>query len=173
VTDELAEAASVGTELAISYYTPARDEVGDRVIVPRHVFVDSGNWYVLADDARSGQRRTFRVDRIESIRRTGVVVPADEPVGAPEEFFVDAEVPRATIRLAPDAQWVVEEYPVDEVIALKRPLGWIEVRLPVSSDRWLAKLLIRLGPQARVVGEDAAVPATELAERMLARYSET
>lgn len=172
-TDELADAAASGAELEVTYYTPARDEVGDRMIVPRHVFVESGNWYVLADDGRSGERRTFRIDRIESVRRTGLVVPADGPVGAPEEFFVDAEVPRATIRLAPDAQWVVEEYPVDDVVALERPLGWIEVRLPVSSDRWLAKLLIRLGPQARAVEPHAAVPATELAARMLARYSET
>jgi proteasome accessory factor C len=173
VTDELAEAAVSGVELEVSYYTPARDEVGDRVIVPRHVFVESGNWYVLADDGRSGQRRTFRIDRIESVRPTGVVVPPDEAVGAPEEFFVDAEVPRATVRLAPEARWVVEEYPVDEVIALERPVGWVEVRLPVSSDRWLAKLLIRLGPQARVVGKHAAAPAVELAERILERYSET
>lgn len=173
IADDLAEAAAAGRELSISYYTPARDEVGDRVIVPRHVFVDSGHWYVLADDDRSGQRRTFRIDRIESADPTGVVIGADDPAMAPDRFFVDADVPRVSIRLGPTAQWVVEEYPVDTVVELSDPPGWIEVRLPVSSERWLAKLLIRLGPNAVAIDPEAATTAGELARRVLAGYSDT
>ena len=171
ITDELAEAAATGHELSIDYYSPARDEVAQRTIVPRHVFVQSGNWYVLADDGRSGGRRTFRIDRIESTTATGRVVEVDEAVEAPDRFFVDAEVPRAVIRIAPDAQWIVEEYPTDQVRPLRRPAGWLEVRLPVSSDRWLAKLLIRLGPSARLVEPDVAVRA--VAARILANYGVT
>lgn len=171
MTDELAEAATVGRELSISYYTPARDEFTDRVVVPRHVFVESGNWYVVADDGRSGERRTFRIDRIESARPTGVVAGADDLVVVPDRFFVDAEVPRAVLRLAPAARWVVEQYPVDEVTELSE--GWIEVRLPVSSERWLAKLLIRLGPDVVVVDPAARRTAADLARRVLARYSDT
>jgi len=171
MTDELAEAATVGRELSISYYTPARDEFTDRVVVPRHVFVESGNWYVLADDGRSGERRTFRIDRVESARPTGGVVGVDDPVVVPDRFFVDAEVPRAVLRLAPAARWVVEQYPVDEVAELSD--GWIEVRLPVSSERWLAKLLIRLGPDVVVVDPAARRVAADLARRVLARYSDT
>jgi proteasome accessory factor C len=173
IADDLAAAAAAGRELSISYYTPARDEVGDRVIVPRHVFVDSGNWYVLADDGRSGQRRTFRIDRIESADPTGMVISADDPVTAPDRFFVDADVPRSKIRLGPPAQWVVEEYPVDDVTELSDPPGWIEVRLPVSSERWFAKLLIRLGPNAVVIDPEVATAAAELAGRVLAGYSDT
>ncbi len=173
IADELAEAAATGRQLSISYYTPARDEVGDRVIVPRHVFVDSGHWYVLADDDRSGQRRTFRIDRIESTDPTGIVITADAPAVVPDRFFVDAEVRRVSIRLGPAAQWVVEEYPVDAATELSDPPGWIEVRLPVASERWLAKLLIRLGPDAVAVDPEAASAAAELAHRILAGYSDT
>jgi proteasome accessory factor C len=169
LTDELAEAAASGAEVAIAYYTPARDEVAERTIVPRHVFAESGNWYVLADDGRSGEQRTFRVDRIERAVPTGVVVPVTEPVSVPEAFFVDAELPRAVVRLAPDARWVVEEYPVDE--AVDAGDGWIEVRLPVSSERWLAKLLIRLGPTARLVEPDRSDAAVDVAQRILAAYA--
>ena len=42
------------------------------------------------------------------------------------------------------------------------------MHLPISSDRWLAKLLIRLGPDAVLVGEPG--PAVELARRMLDGY---
>ncbi len=169
--DELAEAAAVGRELVIEYYTPSRDEVSERTVVPRHVFVDGGNWYALADDGASGERRTFRIDRIESARATGRLVGSDEVVEAPDQFFVDADVPRAVLRLERPARWVVEEYPVDEVTELRN--GQVEVRLPVSSDRWLAKLLIRSGPNAVLVEPAGWTVARELAEVMLARYGET
>ena len=170
LTDDLAEAAAVGSELAIRYYTPARDEITERLIVPRHVFVETGNWYVLADDDRSGERRTFRIDRIESAEPTGVVVAVDETVAPPMRFFVDADVARVVLRLSPEAQWVLDQYPVDEVTEPAHAAGWVEARLPVSSERWLAKLLIRLGPGARVTDAADAAGAVDLARRMLDRY---
>lgn len=171
LTDVVAEAAAVGRELSISYYTPSRDEVTERIVVPRHVFVDAGNWYLLADEEAAAGRKTFRIDRIETVRPTGRVVGADEAVVAPQRFFVDADVPRAVLRLRRPARWVVEEYPVDEVKDMKN--GRVEVRLPMSSDRWLAKLLIRLGPDAVVVKPTGWTAARELAGTMLARYGET
>jgi proteasome accessory factor C len=166
LADELAETAASGNELEITYYSPARDDVSRRTIVPLHVFADAGNWYLLADDGRSGSRRTFRIDRIESVVATGRHVDAELPALPPERFFDDADLPRATIRLGPDARWVLDQYPIDEVI--EREGGWVEARLPVTSDRWLAKLLIRLGPDAKLV--EPANPAVALARAMLDRY---
>lgn len=167
-TEVLAEAAANGSELTVAYYTPARDEVAERTIVPRLVFADSGRWYVVADDDRSGDRRTFRVDRIESAVPTGRLSASDEVPSVPEGFFADADLPRAVLRLAPEARWVVEEYPVDTVV--DGVDGWYEVRLPVSSDRWLAKLLIRLGPTAELVEPAEFTGAAALAQRILAGY---
>jgi proteasome accessory factor C len=170
-TDELVDAVADGSEVEISYYSPARDEVAERTIVPRHVFTDAGNWYVIADDGRSGERRTFRIDRIDELRRTGVKVAPDDVVAAPTGFFADADLPVATLRLAPRAQWVVERYPVAEVTPLSRPSGWVEARLPIASDRWLARLLIRLGPDVRLIEPvTAQVSAAELATRILGNY---
>ena len=163
-------AVAEGRELAIDYYSPGRDEVAERTIVPRHVFVESGHWYVVADDGRSRQRRTFRVDRIERAEETGVVAPTTESVTAPSEFFADVDVPRATLRLAPGGRWVAEEYPVDEVRELED--GRLEVRLPVASSRWIGRLLLRLGPDVEVVEPAAAAEeAATLAQSVLARYA--
>lgn len=170
MTDEVLEAAADAAELRVHYYSSTRDERTERAIVPRHVFAEAGNWYVVADDERSRARRTFRIDRIEAIERTGRIVPTDDPATAPEAFFLDADVPRAVVRLAPSASWVVEQYPVDEV----RPLhdGWIEVTLPVASERWLSRLLIRLGPHVELVSpERAADEAAALARTILAHYT--
>jgi proteasome accessory factor C len=172
-TDELVELTASGSQIAVAYFSAGRDELTQRTIVPRHVFADAGRWYVLADDDRSGSRRTFRIDRIERLEPTGVTVPTEEKVAAPDEFFADADLPRAVLRLAPSAQWVCEQYPVDDVVELAEPSGWIEVRLPVASERWLSRLLIRLGSGAVVVSPaSAARDAAALAATMLARYDE-
>ena len=172
ITDDLAEYAATGTEIVIDHYSPDRDEVTQRTIVPRHLFVESGRWYVVADDDRSGERRTFRIDRIERIEPTGNQVPTEEYVTAPAGFFIDADVPRAVIRLAPQARWITEEYPVDTVTELDAPTGWVEVRLPVANQRWLHRLLIRLGPNAVLLEPTSADDdAVILARQMLAGYA--
>jgi proteasome accessory factor C len=170
MTDEVLEATAADAELRIRYYSPTRDESSDRAIVPRHVFADAGNWYVVADDDRSQARRTFRIDRIETLERTGRIVPTDAPAGAPDAFFLDADLPRAVIRLSPDAGWVAEQYPVDEVRRLDD--GRMEVTLPVAGARWLSRLLIRLGPHAEVVSPAGALEdAAALARTVLAAYA--
>jgi proteasome accessory factor C len=169
LTDVLAESAATGSELAITYFSPARAEMSARAIVPRHVYTDGGNWYVVADDDRSRSRRTFRVDRIESAEPTGRTVEV-EATSPPERFFDDVEVPRATIRFGPDARWVLDRYPIDEVA--ESGDGWFEARLPVASERWLARLLIRLGPDAVLVEPANENPAVAVARSVLARYGE-
>lgn len=171
IADPLLDAVADAAELEITYYSPARDTTSVRRIVARHVFVDGANWYVIADDGLSGERRTFRLDRIEGFERTGRTEPTDEEVAAPSSFFADADVPRARLRLAPKAAWVVDQYPTDSVTELTRPAGWVEVELPVASQRWLHRLLVRLGPDARLVRpKTSADGARELALAMLERY---
>jgi proteasome accessory factor C len=170
LTDVVAESAATGAELSITYFSPARAEMSTRAIVPRHVYTDGGNWYVVADDDRSQSRRTFRIDRIETAEATGRTVEV-EATSPPERFFDDVDVPRATIRFGPDARWVLDQYPIDAVDELGD--GWVEARLPVASDRWLARLLIRLGPDAVLVDPADEHPAVEMARRVLGRYAET
>ena len=189
-TDVVTDAVGEGAELAVRYYSPARDEITERTVVPRHVFVEAGNWYVRADDERSGETRTFRIDRFEDVVATGRTVPPADDVdpAARSPFFTDVEVPRVTLRLGPAAQWITDRYPVDDVapvprgrarVAGRRPdtkratAGWVDVTLPVSSERWLARLLLRLGADAEVVDSgDVGVGAAELAQRVLAGYAE-
>ncbi len=167
----LSEAVRRVERLAVRYWTPSRDEVTQRRITPRHVFHDRGEWYVIADDERSGERRTFRIDRIEAVEHTGELGEPEE--GAPVtvgEWFVDGSLPRVTLRLTAAATWVTERYPVDEVVDAGDAL--VEARFPVASERWLERLLLRLGRDAEVVdppewrrlGRDAA-------SRLLERYT--
>lgn len=171
LTDELTDAVAAGTELAIVYFSPASEQRTERSIVPRHVFVEGDHWYVRASDDRSDADRTFRIDRIESLRATGRTVPVDQARAAPVAFFADVDVPRVTLRIAAGSAWMVDRYPVDRI----DPVGdgaTVEVELPVASDRWLARLLLRLGPDVEVVGGDgdAAGVGRAVAAEILANY---
>jgi proteasome accessory factor C len=166
--DALVEHVARRDVLEIAYYTPSRDEVTERTVVPRHVHTDGGNWYLVADDDRSGSTRNFRVDRIESVQPTGDVAAAMGPPTIPA--FFDDDLPSVTLRLSPLAGWVIEQYPGVEVGAVGDD-GWTEVQLTVASERWLDRLLLRLGPEAVVVdAPDAVDRVRSLAERLLAAY---
>ncbi len=174
-TAELIDAVETGSEVTIDYYSPARDEVTSRRVVPRHVFADAGHWYLLADDDRSGERRTFRIDRMERVEVTGVVHELDPLAGAPTSFFADADLPRATIRLRPRAQWIIDRYPTDSV----EPVATdghadgsvVDVTLSIASSRWFERLLVRLGPDAEVLSPAGAESGgVQLARRILANY---
>ncbi len=171
LADVLASAVTARELVAIAYWSGSRDELTERTIVPRRVFADRGRWYVSADDERSGEVRTFRIDRIEAAAPTGEHGPpveGDDP--PPGTWFTDGAIPRATIRLAPSARWVIERYPVDDV-GEPGPDGWVTVRLPVASEQWLARTLVRLGGDAEVVEPAGwATLAAATAARVLERY---
>jgi proteasome accessory factor C len=172
-SDDLAAAAAAGEVLLIRYWSASRETTTDRRIAPRGVFSDRGHWYLLADDldllhAGADAERTFRIDRIEGADRTGERV-AQREATPPTEWFADDTVTTTRLRLAPQAMWAVERYPVRSVTA--NATGGADVELPVASERWLARLLLRLGPHAEVLEppEWQALGA-ETAAAVLARY---
>jgi len=169
--DVIAAAVRRVERLAVRYWTPSRDEVTERTITPRHVLHDRGEWYVVADDERSGERRTFRIDRIESLERTGTYADPDAGTlaGVATDWFADGALPLVTLLLAPAARWVIERYPVDD--AVERADGSVEARFPVASDRWLERLLLRLGAAVEVVEPtDWRDRAAAVAARVLVAY---
>jgi proteasome accessory factor C len=165
------EAVERGERLAISYYAAARDELTERTIDPHRTFVDRGRWYVVADDPAAGGQRTFRVDRIEAASVTGEPFER-RPVTPPTEtgWFADSpEVRRVTLVVPASGAWVAEAYPLDEAEPLAD--GRVRVVLPVVSDRWLARLLLRTGPGTEVLDPpELADVGREAATRLLARY---
>ena len=77
MVDEFVAATERVERLRMRYWTASRDEITDRQLTPRRVFHERGEWYVAGDDHRSGEYRTFRIDRVESIEQTGEF---DDPV---------------------------------------------------------------------------------------------
>lgn len=165
--DELRRAVDRREQVEIEYFAPSSGSRTTRTIAPRKVFDRQGHWYVSADDDRSGEMREFRVDRIEALRATGRVVEQRDDTES-KEWFADA-VDRVTLRVAPEARWLIEPYPY--INREVREDGGLEVTLGVSNTHWLGRLLVRGGTAIEVVsGEVADGLRSETAGRILARY---
>jgi proteasome accessory factor C len=176
LADMVAAAAVSGNRLEVTYWTPARDESSVRQITPRAVFADSGHWYVLADDQRTGSERSFRIDRILEARDTGIVDPP-RAVDLPDTarwFADDADVERVTLRVPIDLTWMIERYPIDSRSTDPRDPLMATIVMPVASEQWLERLLLRLGRRAEVVTPQRwTTLAQRAAQSVLARYEST
>jgi proteasome accessory factor C len=160
-------------QLELEYYSFARDEMTTRIVDPRRVFHAFGAWYLDAYCRTAEGERLFRVDRVRAVRPTGA--PAAPPPEDPESTLADLvyrpgpDDPRVTLRLEPEARWVVESYPTESVT--ERSDGRVDVVLAVSAPAFLERLLLGLGPAVTVVGPPAAKAALRAtAKRILAQY---
>lgn len=154
-------------QVEVEYYSYGRDGWARRVIDPHRVFNAAGQWYVDAWCHRAVGDRVFRVDRM---RAAELLDTTFEPRATPrttETYSPRPEDPVVVLELDDEARWVAEQYPNEGVE--DSGSGRRRVRLRVSERAWLERLLLRLGPRARVVEGDASVGAGA-AERLLSRY---
>ncbi len=150
------EAAARGERVEIDYWSAGRDELTTRRIDPALAFFAMGEWYLSAYCHRANGERMFRVDRIRALRATGEHFEAASGDDEIAEVFT---APQPTTRgsrssSTPSAAWVAEAYPAESVTT--RADGTVEVVLAVSEPAWLDRLLVRLGPEARVLAPEAA-----------------
>lgn len=169
----LSTAIGGGRRVRLAYRSADDAEPTERGVTPFGVRHIDGHWYLWAHDDRRGSLRTFRVDRISMIIDDGpaqVQAPGDLQLDRVEWF--GADVPRVLLRLAPAARWVLERFPIDEVSDPDSD-GWRLARVPVTSERWLARLLLRLGTDAQVIEPQEYIDLGAVtAAAVLARYSE-
>jgi proteasome accessory factor C len=166
----LRRAATDHERLRIAYYAASGAETTEREVDPEEVFSAIGNWYVAAWDHRSGGERLFRADRIRSAEPTGARFEPRGLEGAGRPLYTPGvDDVSVTLRLSPAARWVAEYYETVREVELDD--GGLEVELPAGRLEWLERLLLRLGPEARIVGpEDLKDRVRELAGRTRKRY---
>jgi proteasome accessory factor C len=152
---DLERAVRDGRQVRLTYWGPARDEETERVVDPRGVVTSGGASYLAAWCHSAEDDRMFRLDRIHAA--TVLDQPVSHSADAPDLnevlFGFDEQGERVTLRLAPEAGWVVEYYQVDEV--RRQPDGALEVDLMVADRRWLERLVLRLAPHAEVLRPEA------------------
>lgn len=166
----LRRAAEEGRRVEIEYFSAGHDRVSSRAIDPGPPFFATGQWYTDAYCHERRDFRMFRIDRIRALTETGErfspTTERDPERGVYEPGPNDTEV---TIRLAPEAAWVIETTPTQRVV--ERSKGRLDVTLSVSGHAWLERLLLQLGPSVRVIAPRTAGDlAARAAARVLGRY---
>ena len=127
----------------------------DRQVEPLQVHFQRGHWYLIAHDRGVDDQRTFRVDRIESIR-SGEPAAFERTLVSggvrmrPWEYGEQAPTP-VVVRLDDVAASALR---VDEPELELRPLGdgSFEVTLDVVDERGLFQFLVSFLDRAVVVG---------------------
>lgn len=161
------------------YRTGRTGEESTRALDPYRVWYRSGGLYAIGHDHRSGEIRTFAVDRIRDLEASeeGFSVPEDFDFDAytASSFGVIAE-PATRVRIRFDRAWAlhVEEHHWHPSQAIERlEEGGVELAMEVGGTAELRNWVLSFGGGAEVL-EPAALREEVEAElaRALARYRE-
>jgi proteasome accessory factor C len=150
---KITAALSAGKRLHLRHYNWSRDETTERDVDPMRLLVVEGRTYVEGWCRRAEGVRLFRLDRVLDLQ------VLDTPLEVPEEaeskdvdaglFQASESDERVELELAPAARWVVEDYPCESVTELGE--GRLRVVLRTPDTRWVRRLALRLGEDARVL----------------------
>ncbi|HXF37029.1 MAG TPA: WYL domain-containing protein [Actinomycetota bacterium] len=153
----------------IRYATPGREEA-ERTVAPYGLVLHGGRWYLAGHDDRSGEVRTFRVDRVRAAELTR------ERAAVPEGFDAGEFVTRSIARVPWGFEFeVVFDMPLEEAQRRIPPLlgdpveveGGVLLRARADDPDAAARLLVWTGFPFRVRRPDELREAIRrLAERL-------
>jgi proteasome accessory factor C len=169
VLEAVQRATSSRRKIDIDYYSFGRDGHSTRVVRPWRVFNSAGQWYVAGWCEQVDAERLFRVDRITRVEvlDAGFESPPGHAGAGTGVYHPAPGDPRVVLDLDPAAHWIAEQYPNDGVEV--QPGSVLRVKMRTSERAWLERLLLRAGPDARVVEGDLEV-GPGAASRLLGRY---
>ena len=97
--------------------------------------------------------RLFRFDRILEARPIHEPAPPPHPAGqAPPStalFDADPSLPSATLRVSPQAAWMLEYFPMRVIAEL--PDGSCEATMTYAAEDWMARQILGFGGDVTVL----------------------
>ncbi|MBO1754665.1 YafY family protein [Allobranchiibius sp. CTAmp26] len=170
------EALSARRRVHLRYLVAARDEATERDVDPMRVFNIDSHWYLEGWCHRAQDVRLFRLDRIETITlldHDGTPPAQARARDLDTDIFTPApDDLQVTLGLAPQAAWVAEYYPVQELI--QGTDGTLTVTLRTADSTWVRNLVWRLAGGAWVIEPESLRQEVRAgAEEALAAYEES
>ncbi|MGC9961965.1 MAG: WYL domain-containing protein [Acidimicrobiales bacterium] len=174
----LQEAARDRAQVEIEYFSSAAARPSRRNVDPYQVVLREGRWYLDGWCHSAGGLRRFQVDRVRSVRRSGVSFeePVDlvDELGRPGAFLGGADAVAASVAFPAGSVLAVEQVAAGPIEATTDGSGRLTATILVSdAEGWFGRLLLRLGPgtevlsppELRDVGPRVAGRALEAYER--------
>ena len=176
--DALGKAIQKSVVIEFEYWSVASGQSAIRQVAPLEVFLDQDHWYLRAYDLDVQAERTFRLDRLDQLRVTSQI---HEVIATPrEQWFADSDEQRKVLlQVDPAWLWVFEQYPgvtigVTPTGQVVQHADWVTVEVIVNTERWMQRLLVRLGSHAIVVAPtDWQHLGRDTAQLILRRYGRT
>jgi proteasome accessory factor C len=159
----LVSAARKRERVELTYASASRHQAETRGVDPYGIVHHAGEWYVVGFCHKRGDVRTFRIDRIASLR------PLGEKFERPQGFDLEAYrrerlyVPSAdavSVRIELDPLAVTRigaNWPVGEVTP--RDDGSAELLIDCEGFEWVTGWVLALGRHARIAGPAEAQAA--------------
>jgi proteasome accessory factor C len=167
------EAITAGRALRMTYWSAGRDATTDRVVDPRRLVTANGRPYLEAWCRLAQDVRTFHLGRVDSLQV--LEEPSNPPPNLPGRdlslglFQPSADDTVVELELEPSATWVAEYYPIERVT--ERGDGGLSVTLRAHDTSWVRRLVLSLGPAARLVAPEELVLQVQMdARSALAAY---
>lgn len=167
----LRDAVAGHDQLQIEYYSASRDAATSRAVDPYRVFTEAGHWYLEGLCHATGKVLSFRVDRVRAAERTGDrFEPPPLVSDGADVFHPGPDTETVVLDLPGRARWVVESYPTEKVESRAR--NRLRVTMAIGGPAFLERLLLRVGPSAKIVSpKERRSAGSDAAARILARYS--
>lgn len=168
------DATDAGRRISIDYYSFGRDQRSVREVDPVRLVAEGGHWYLLAWCLRSAGMRRFRVDRISHAVDTGEAVGVHPDVaGTVEDDLALSDAPLVDLVVDASDEWIVDTFPTEALEEIDD--GRLRIRVRVTADAWLQRLLLRLDPTTEATdvatGADLTALRTSAAESVHRRYT--
>jgi proteasome accessory factor C len=166
---QLRAAASEQKVVSIIYRSIGHERETTREVEPWSVFSTLGKWYLQGHCRLVDGERNFRVDRIRELEVTNQEFERPDDLPAPGVGYSPSEEDiSCEILLKPEAQWVLDYYPVE---ILRDSVEGTVIRFFSSDAEVPARLLLRLGQQARLLeGSSVAMRVNEIGGALLSLY---
>ena len=147
IFEGLAAATRDHEAVALAYQRDGADEPRERTVEPLQLLCDRGAWYLSAWCQEADDFRTFRIDRIRSLRSTGQRFdPGAHGTSALcTAAFLTEGLPLARLRFTGGPGYVERDWPGSRMVE-QSGHGEVVAEVPFSGTDWIARrVLARLG----------------------------
>lgn len=138
----------------VTYYTASRDAITRRRVRPYLLVQNLGFWYLVGLDEKSGEERTFKIERVKQVRlrRERFAVPNsfDADRYRREPLFASGKAREALVRFHPPlARIIREEWPQERLRSERG--GRVVARMDYVHPEGLAAWIVSMGDRAEAV----------------------
>lgn len=172
----LIQAAVAAGSVLVFDYLNGREEREERAVEPLRVESVDESWYLRGWDRSRTALRTFRLDRMRSVRTAPELAPErPDDIELPERIFQPSKQDRSvTIEVADAVVPLLADYLGDRPTTSPARRGWVRTRLRIAHLHGLKRLVAgRAGLLVVVEPNDARAVVREWAAAGLARYADT